>query len=61
MVTASLYADSFISNPDFSGLNSSQQSSIVNFNVTEVPEPSTLAVFALGLVGLASRKFKKKA
>jgi hypothetical protein len=61
MLTASLYADSFISNPDFSGLNSSQQSSIVNFNVTEVPEPSTLAVFALGLVGLASRKFKKKA
>lgn len=29
--------------------------------VTEVPEPSTLAVFALGLMGLASRKFKKQA
>lgn len=28
---------------------------------TEVPEPSTLAVFALGLLGLASRKFKKQA
>ncbi|MEP4889230.1 MAG: PEP-CTERM sorting domain-containing protein [Aliiglaciecola sp.] len=28
---------------------------------TEVPEPSTLAVFALGLIGLASRKFKKQA
>ena len=29
--------------------------------VAEVPEPSTLAVFALGLMGLASRKFKKQA
>lgn len=27
----------------------------------DVPEPSTLAVFALGLIGLASRKFKKQA
>jgi hypothetical protein len=25
-----------------------------------VPEPSTLAIFALGMMGLASRKFKKK-
>ena len=30
-------------------------------DVTSVPEPSTLAVFALGLMGLASRKFKKQA
>jgi hypothetical protein len=27
----------------------------------KVPEPSTLAVFALGLMGLASRRFKKQA
>jgi hypothetical protein len=26
----------------------------------EVPEPSTLAIFALGMVGLASRRFKKQ-
>jgi len=26
-----------------------------------VPEPSTLAIFALGLMGLASRRFKKQA
>ena len=28
--------------------------------VTAVPEPSTLAIFALGLIGLASRRFKKQ-
>jgi len=32
-----------------------------NFNVTaSVPEPSTLAVFALGMLGLASRRMNKK-
>jgi hypothetical protein len=29
-------------------------------NPTDVPEPSTLAIFALGLMGLASRRFKKQ-
>jgi hypothetical protein len=28
--------------------------------VEQVPEPSTLAIFALGLIGLASRRFKKQ-
>jgi len=27
---------------------------------SEIPEPSTLAIFALGLMGLASRRFKKQ-
>lgn len=27
--------------------------------VVEVPEPSTLAIFALGVMGLAIRRFKK--
>ncbi len=27
---------------------------------TDVPEPSTLAIFALGIIGLASRRFKKQ-
>ena len=27
---------------------------------TSIPEPSTLAIFALGMIGLASRRFKKK-
>lgn len=29
-------------------------------NTTDVPEPSTLAILALGIMGLASRRFKKK-
>jgi hypothetical protein len=28
--------------------------------LTSVPEPSTLAIFALGMIGLASRRFKKQ-
>ncbi|MCH2057584.1 MAG: PEP-CTERM sorting domain-containing protein [Thalassotalea sp.] len=32
-----------------------------NLTPTDVPEPSTLVVFALGLIGIASRKFKKQA
>jgi len=33
-----------------------------NFNMTptSVPEPSTLAIFALGMIGLVSRRFKKQ-
>ncbi len=29
-------------------------------DLTQVPEPSTLAIFALGMIGLASRRFKKQ-
>lgn len=29
------------------------------YRTTAVPEPSTLAIFALGIMGLASRRFKK--
>ncbi len=29
-------------------------------NKVDVPEPSTLAIFALGMIGLASRRFKKQ-
>jgi hypothetical protein len=32
----------------------------LRYGLTEVPEPSTLAIFALGLMGLASRRFMKK-
>jgi hypothetical protein len=34
--------------------------SVVTSPTTSVPEPSTLAIFALGIIGLASRRFKKK-
>ncbi|MFT5298150.1 MAG: hypothetical protein ACI9VT_002592 [Psychroserpens sp.] len=36
------------------------QYNAVSFDVAAVPEPSTLAVFALGLMGFASRRFKKQ-
>tara|TARA_R110001599_G_scaffold334602_1_gene550980 strand:- start:252 stop:896 length:645 start_codon:yes stop_codon:yes gene_type:complete len=32
----------------------------INGSTTSVPEPSTLAIFALGMIGLASRRFKKQ-
>lgn len=30
------------------------------YQMAEVPEPSTLVIFALGIMGLASRRFKKQ-
>jgi hypothetical protein len=39
-------------NLDYSGPN-------LSLSTASVPEPSTLAIFALGMIGLASRKFKK--
>jgi hypothetical protein len=32
----------------------------IEVNRVSVPEPSTLAIFALGMIGLASRRFKKQ-
>jgi len=32
----------------------------ITFDSVSVPEPSTLAIFALGMIGLASRRFKKQ-
>jgi len=32
----------------------------IDYTKSEVPEPSTLAIFALGMIGLASRRFKKQ-
>jgi hypothetical protein len=41
--------------------NSTQTGTVsLSYEYSEVPEPSTLAIFALGLMGLASRRFKKK-
>lgn len=47
---------------DVTGLNYSTQWDRVVFTTNApvgVPEPSTLAIFALGVIGLASRRFKK--
>jgi hypothetical protein len=33
---------------------------VIEFKTVSVPEPSTLAIFALGMIGLASRQFKKQ-
>ncbi|WP_245942505.1 PEP-CTERM sorting domain-containing protein [Candidatus Colwellia aromaticivorans] len=55
---------STISNSDaFSATGSNAANSIGFMLVREaqdVPEPSTLAIFALGMIGLASRRFKKQ-
>jgi hypothetical protein len=32
---------------------------VINIGVQNVPEPSTLVIFALGIMGLVSRRFKK--
>ncbi|MER2491518.1 PEP-CTERM sorting domain-containing protein [Catenovulum sediminis] len=44
-----------------SGESNAHQFDNIKLNSVDVPEPSTLAVFVLGLMGLASRKFKKQA
>jgi hypothetical protein len=40
--------------------NSPYVKATYTYNSVAVPEPSTLAIFALGLMGLASRRFKKQ-
>lgn len=47
-------------NDDFSGGIFSPRTWNGTLHYTEVPEPSTLAIFALGIMGLASRRFKKQ-
>jgi hypothetical protein len=44
------------------GTNSAngQEIALVSFSVVDVPEPSALALFALGMIGLASRRYKRK-
>lgn len=45
---------------DLFGLNQHGASFVyVEDQSTSVPEPSTLAIFALGMIGLASRRYKK--
>jgi hypothetical protein len=41
-------------------LTQNQWAGFVLIKSTDVPEPSTLAIFALGIMGLAARRFKKQ-
>jgi len=52
-------APSFITTSLLAG-GSAAESFLVRGQVSDVPEPSTLAIFALGIIGLASRRFKKQ-
>ena len=45
---------------DFYGFDYAMLSDRVGDETFDVPEPSTLAIFALGMIGLASRRFKKQ-
>jgi len=44
----------------FAGLMLIKEKKVASMNFFIVPEPSTLAIFALGMMGLAARRFKKK-
>jgi hypothetical protein len=47
---------------DFTGstINSRTWNGTLYYNTTSVPEPSTIAIFALGIMGLAARRLKKQ-
>jgi hypothetical protein len=54
----------YVSQTDFTGANFSPRTwnGTIRYDTitADVPEPSTLAIFALGIMGLASRRFKKQ-
>jgi len=53
------YFEMFMRDGD-NNVDTSRQIDVVNMKLAEpVPEPSTLAIFALGMMGLASRRFKR--
>ncbi len=54
---ATLRSDDLISSPDLSGLSAGQVATIANFSA--IPEPSMIAVFGLGLVGLGFARRRK--
>ena len=56
-----IWAEDFVLLPNmFAGLVLIQDTAQAWGTTSEVPEPSTLAIFALGLMALASRRFKKQ-
>jgi len=52
--------DNYSSSNFYSGAQTLAIDSIKIGASVDVPEPSTLAIFALGMIGLASRRFKKQ-
>ncbi|MBA6372821.1 PEP-CTERM sorting domain-containing protein [Colwellia sp. BRX8-4] len=42
------------------GNNAGFDNLVINGDLTSVPEPTSLAIFALGVMGLAARRFKKQ-
>jgi len=55
------YGEELVSTPGyFAGLVLVQDTAQAWGTTNEAPEPSTLAIFALGLMALASRRFKKQ-
>ncbi|WP_390380175.1 PEP-CTERM sorting domain-containing protein [Alteromonas sp. MTD1] len=59
--TSSFKLISFVDDPANGGANTSTKFDNFKYQAASVPEPSAIAFFALGLMGLASRKFKKQA
>jgi hypothetical protein len=49
-----------VSNPCFSGLSASQIANIKNFSIlNDVPEPTSIALLGMGLLGFAASRRKK--
>ena len=51
----------FYNDDQILNFTTSNTQSLVQDPTLQVPEPSTFAIFALGIMGLAARKFKRKA
>lgn len=58
--TDAIYQNIYTANNSYEG-SYMTYTNFVREEIGQVPEPSTLAIFSLGIMGLASRRFKKQA